>query len=224
MIYKPHPYQDFGTKHILKNEAAGLFMEMGLGKTVCTLTALDELLYNQFDSEKVLVVAPKKVAESTWTDEIAKWDHLSHLRVSQVMGTARQRMEALRVKADIYIIGRDNIAWLVSMYQSAFPFDTLVIDELSSFKSAKSVRFKALRTVRPSIKRVVGLTGTPAPNGLIDLWPQLYLLDQGKRLGKTIGRYREDYFKPAYGAGHVTYKHSIRKEEKDSRKRGQGTS
>lgn len=212
MIYNPWPYQDFATKHVIANPFSGLFLDMGLGKTVSTLTAVDQLMFDSCEVSKVLVIAPKRVAEDTWVTEAAKWDHLKHLRISVVLGTERQRKEALKAKADIYVINRENVAWLVGFYQSAFPFDMVVIDELSSFKSAKSIRFKSLRMVRPLIKRVVGLTGTPAPNGLIDLWPQLYLLDQGERLGKTITRYRENYFTPGRHNGQVVFDYKLKAE------------
>jgi len=210
MQYTPHPYQHYATQHIIDNAACGLLLDMGLGKTVATLTAVDELLNVYCEVNKVLVIAPKRVAENTWTTETAKWDHLKHLRLSVVLGTERERKEALKAKADIYIINRENVAWLVGYYQSAFPFDMIVIDELSSFKSAKAIRFKSLRMVRPKVSRVVGLTGTPAPNGLIDLWPQLYLLDQGERLGKSITGYRERYFTPGRRNGAVVFDYKLR--------------
>lgn len=214
MIYTPHEYQVFATEHLLKHPYSGLFIGMGLGKTATTLTAIDKLMFEEMDVQKVLVIAPKKVTEDTWTEEVKKWDHLKHLKISVVLGTERERIEALKAKADIYAINRENVAWLVSFYGGAFPFDMVVIDELSSFKSAKSVRFKALRTVRPKIKRVVGLTGTPAPNGLLDLWPQLYLLDQGERLGKTLTGYREKYFNAGRRNGHIVFDYKL-KEDKD---------
>lgn len=154
------------------------------------------MLYNYFDVQKVLVIAPLRVAQKTWTDEVRKWDHLKHLRISKVLGTEKQRLAALQAKADIWVINRENVEWLVDLYGKDWPFDMVVIDELSSFKSSKAKRFRALRKVRPCIKRIVGLTGTPAPNGLIDLWPQVYLLDQGERLGKTVTGYRSRYFDP----------------------------
>lgn len=209
MIYNPHQYQAHANDHIIDNAACGLFLEMGLGKTVTTLTAINDLMFDRFDVAKVLVIAPKRVAEDTWTTEAGKWDHLKHLKISLVLGTDRQRKEALLKKADIWIINRENVAWLIAHYQSSFPFDMLVIDELSSFKNAKSIRFKALRTVRPKIKRVVGLTGTPAPNGLLDLWPQLYLLDQGERLGKTLTGYRQKYFSEGKRNGHIVYEYNL---------------
>ncbi|WP_069648966.1 SNF2-related protein [Caloranaerobacter ferrireducens] len=196
MKYIPYPYQEYATKWIIDKEKAGLLMEMGLGKTVCTLTAINELLYDYFDVVRVLVIAPLRVAQSTWDEEAAKWDHLKHLKISKVLGTEKERIDALNTKADIYIINRENVKWLVDLYKTNWPFDMVVIDELSSFKSHKAKRFKALRKVRPLIKRIVGLTGTPAPNGLIDLWPQIYLLDGGERLGKTITGFREKYFLP----------------------------
>lgn len=209
MKYKPWPYQDFATKHIIENKGSGLFMDMGLGKTVATLTAINKLMYEELEVDKVLVIAPKRVAEDTWTTETQKWDHLRHLRLSIVLGSEKQRKEALKQKADIYVINRENVAWLVGLYQNAFPFDMVVIDELSSFKSAKAIRFKSLRMVRPLVKRVVGLTGTPAPNSLIDLWPQLFLLDMGERLGKNITRYRETYFRPNRRNGHVVFDYKL---------------
>lgn len=210
MRYTPHIYQDHATQHIIDNPYSGLFLEMGLGKTVATLTAIDLLMFRDFEVSKVLVIAPKKVAEDTWTTEAQKWDHLKHLKISLVLGTERQRKEALMAKADVYVINRENVVWLVSHLGGAFPFDMLVIDELSSFKSAKAARFKALRQIRPRIKRVVGLTGTPAPNGLLDLWPQMYLLDMGERLGKTLTGYRDKYFNPGKRNGHVVYEYNLK--------------
>ncbi|MCA9313812.1 DEAD/DEAH box helicase, partial [Candidatus Saccharibacteria bacterium] len=209
MKYVPHDYQAHATQHIIDNPAAGLLLDMGLGKTVATLTAIKDLMYNSCEVEKVLVIAPKRVAEDTWPKEVTKWDHLKNLRVSLVLGTPRQRIEALRRKADIYVINRENVVWLVTYFQSAFPFDMLVIDESSSFKNYKSARFKALRSVRPGINRVVNLTGTPTPNGLLDLWSQMYLLDRGQRLGKTISQYRDEYFKPTRRKGHVIYEWAL---------------
>ncbi len=196
MIYNPHQYQGYATNKILEQDAVGLFLDMGLGKTVSTLTAVDQLLYDYFEVQKVLVIAPLRVAQKTWPDEIRKWDHLKHLKISRVLGSEKQRLAALQVKADIWVINRENVEWLVDLYGKEWPFDMVVIDELSSFKSSKAKRFRALRKVRPCIKRIVGLTGTPAPNGLIDLWSQVYLLDQGERLGKTVTGYRNRYFEP----------------------------
>ena len=206
MKYKPHKYQEYATQRIIEDPYIGLFLEMGLGKTVSTLTAIDLLLHDYFEVNKVLVIAPLRVAEDTWPREIQKWDHLKHLRYSKILGSAEQRRRALKVEADIYIINRENVAWLVRELGQNWDFDMVVIDELSSFKNHQSQRFRALRRVRPIIKRVVGLTGTPAPNGLIDLWPQIYLLDMGQRLGKTITAYRDRYFVPGERNGHIVYK------------------
>jgi len=173
-----------------------------------TLTAIDDLIYNRFEVNKVLVIAPLRVAQTVWAAEIKKWDHLNHLTISQVTGgSQKKRIKALGTKVDIYTINRENLTWLVGLYGEYWPFDMVVIDELSSFKSASAERFKSLRRVRKHIKRIVGLTGTPAPNSLQDLWPQVYLLDQGERLGKTLGGFRDRYFYPVtgYGSGGRTY-------------------
>lgn len=196
MMYRAHVYQEYATQRIIDQDAVGLFVDLGLGKTVITLTAVDELLYDRFEVSRVLVIAPLRVAQDTWTRETAKWDHLKHLRIARVLGTEKQRRAALEEDADIWVINRENVDWLVNLYGQRWPFDMVVIDELSSFKASGTRRFRALRKVRPLIKRIVGLTGTPAPNGLIDLWPQVYLLDRGERLGKTITGYRERYFTP----------------------------
>lgn len=194
MRYNPHDYQRYATEFIVSHPVCALMLDMGLGKTVITLTALFMLLYDYFRSGRVLVIAPKRVAEDTWGRELAKWDHFSGLTVSKVLGSVKQREAALKADADIYVINRENVAWLCENCE--WRFDTVVIDELSSFKSAKAQRFKALRRVRPKIARIIGLTGTPAPNGLLDLWPQMYLLDMGERLGRFIGGYREQFFLP----------------------------
>lgn len=196
MKFVPHAYQKYCIHRLLADEALGLFLDMGLGKTVITLTAINDLKYNRFLISKVLVIAPKKVAESTWTKEAAKWDHLKLLRVVPVLGSAQKRIRALNTPADIYVINRENVPWLVDYYRNAWPFDMVAVDELSSFKNHQAKRFKALSWVRPHIRRIVGLTGTPAPNGLLDLWAQIYLLDEGQRLGKKITHYRERYFEP----------------------------
>lgn len=211
MKYLPHNYQAHATQHIIDHPAAGLFLEMGLGKTVSTLTAIDRLIYEDLSVDRVLVIAPKFVQLHVWKAEIEKWDHLRHLRLSIVTGDPAQRTRALKAKADIYIINRENVTWLVNHYQTAFPFDMVVIDELSSFKDPGSQRFKSLRIVRPRVKRMVGLTGTPAPNGLPDLWSQLYLLDQGERLGKTLTAYREAYLTPDKTNGAQVYSYRVRK-------------
>ncbi|MEG1239950.1 MAG: DEAD/DEAH box helicase [Oscillospiraceae bacterium] len=205
MKYIPHPYQDFCREYMLARHAAGLLLDMGLGKTVVALTVADELLNDRFEAHKGLVIAPLRVAEDTWTKESAKWDHLRHLRVSRVLGTERQRIQVLEQEADLYCINRENVVWLVKYYGLKWPFDLVIVDELSSFKSASAQRFKALRKVRPLIKWLYGLTGTPTPNGLIDLWPQMYLLDRGERLGKTMTAYRDRYFTPGRRSGYVVY-------------------
>lgn len=205
MRYQPHVYQRHTIEQIIKTPAIAIFQEMGLGKSVSTLTAIDALLHDYFDVARVLVIAPLRVAKYTWTAEAEKWDHTKHLRIAKVLGSEKQRIAALNSKADIYIINRENVAWLVDYYSTRWPFDMVVIDESSSFKSHQAQRFKALRKVRPLIKRIVALTGTPAPNSLLDLWPQIYLLDRGERLGKTITGYRERYFEPDKRDGHIVY-------------------
>lgn len=206
-----HNYQKACVEHIIDHRFCGVFLDMGLGKTVSTLTAIDYLMNDYCEINSVLVIAPKRVAESVWQEEASKWDHLKHLRFSKIIGPTKKRITAvMETKADIYIISRDNIAWLCALYGGGkLPFDMVVIDELSSFKSYKSERFKALRGARPYLKRLVGLTGTPAPNGLIDLWPQIYLMDRGERLEKTISRYRERYFRPGQTNGHVVYSYNL---------------
>lgn len=200
-----HEYQKAAVQHIIDHEAAGLFLDMGLGKTVSTLTAVNLLMNVYMEVTKVLVIAPKRVAEDTWTTECEKWEHLHGLRVSRVLGTEKKRKAALKADADIYVINRENVVWLVAQLKGWWPFDMIVIDELSSFKSNTAARFKALRQVRPMTSRVLGLTGTPAPNGLIDLWPQMYLLDMGERLEKTITAYRAKYFRPGRTNGQVVF-------------------
>ena len=196
MEYKPFEYQRFTKQFILDHPAAGIFLDMGMGKTSITLTAVQELMHDYFSVNKTLVIAPLEPARNTWPAELKKWDHLSGLSYSLILGSQEARMEALAVDADIYIINRENVVWLVDLYRKHWPFDMVVIDELSSFKSSKAQRFRALKKVRPYIKRIVGLTGTPAPNGLLDLWPQVYLLDGGQALGKTLTSYRDAYFDP----------------------------
>lgn len=193
MIYRPYEYQRTATQWIMKHPRCGLFLDMGLGKTVSTLTAVQQMI-DDAEIDKVLVVAPKKVAETTWTTEAAKWDHLGALRVVKVMGTEKQRKLALEKPGDVYVIGRDSFVWLCGLYGGMLPFDVLVIDELTSFKSSKSQRFKAMRIATPTVRRVIGLTGTPAPNGLVDLWAQMYCLDMGERLGRSVTKYKETYF------------------------------
>ena len=205
MKFTPHPYQQAAIEEILDKPGVALWMEMGLGKTVVTLTAIDTLIYDACEVRKALIIAPKKVAEATWQDEAAKWDHLHHLRISTVLGTAAQRKAALDKPADVYIINRENTAWLADFYGRRWPFDMVVLDEASSFKNHQAGRFKALKRVRPRIARVVELTGTPAPNNLLDLWAQIYLLDQGQRLGQYITHYRRDWFIPDKTGGQVVY-------------------
>lgn len=191
--FNPHPYQRAAIRWILDHPHCGLFMEMGLGKSVCTLTAIQQMLEDLWIS-RVLVVAPKKVAESTWSDEAAKWGHLD-LRVSVVTGTPKQRVKALARPADVYVISRDSVVWLQQLDKSKRPrFDMIVLDELTSFKSSGSQRFKAMKKLRLEAARVVGLTGTPAPNSLLDLWGQIYCLDGGERLGPFVTKYRTQYF------------------------------
>lgn len=196
MIYTPHPYQKYCIGRAVTDPALGLFLDMGLGKTVITLTAINELKYNRFEVRKVLIIAPKKVAEATWSKEAAKWEHLKKLRFSLILGSQTKRIRALNTPADVYIINRDNVSWLVDYYRNAWPFDMVVIDESSSFKNPRAKRFKSLKMIRGHIKRLIELTGTPAPNGLADLWAQIYLLDGGQRLGKHITGFRERYFDP----------------------------
>ena len=183
---------------------------MGLGKTVITLTAIDELMYNSFEVKRVLVVAPLRVARDTWSSECGKWDHLKHIKMSLILGDERERIRAINRNADIYVINRENLAWLIDHYGKSFPYDMVVLDELSSFKDPSSKRFRKMKSVRQFVKRIVGLTGTPAPNGLLDLWSQIYLLDRGKRLGRYISSYRNEYFVPDKRNGQVIYSYKPR--------------
>lgn len=194
MDYSPHQYQDFATNFILENPVAAIFLDCGLGKTVITLTAIDELLHDSFVVSKVLIIAPLRVARDTWPAEIQKWSHLSNLTYAVAVGSTAKRIAALQQRAEVTIINRENVDWLVS--HNTFDFDMVVIDELSSFKSRQARRFKALMRVRPMVKRIVGLTGTPSSNGLMDLWAEFRLLDMGKRLGRFIGHYRDEFFLP----------------------------
>lgn len=197
MKFEPHDYQRYCIMRGIQQPELMLFLDMGLGKTVVTLTIINDLKYNRFLIRKCLVIAPKKVAEDTWTREQSKWDHLHLLKVVPVLGNQKKRIKALNSPGDIYVTNRENVPWLVEYYQNDWPFDCVVIDEMSSFKSHQAKRFKALKAIRSHINRIIGLTGTPAPNGLMDLWAQIYLLDGGKRLGRTITEYRNDYFMPA---------------------------
>ena len=205
MQYEPHEYQSFATNYIEHHPISALLIDMGLGKTVITLTALFDLLFDSFEIHKVLVVAPLRVGLISWPDELKKWEHLHFLKSSIVIGTEMERLRALKAKADIYIINRENLEWLVMKSGYKFDFDTVVIDELSSFKNGRSKRHKALMTVRPYVKRIIGLTGTPAGNGLMDLWAEFKCLDYGSRLGRFITRYREEYFLPDKRNGMVVF-------------------
>lgn len=211
MIFEPHAYQQHCINKIIEVKKLGLFLDMGLGKTVTTLTAIKELKYDRFQVRKVLVIAPKKVAEGTWTREAAKWDHTRMLRVSPVLGSQSRRVKALNTPADIYITNRENVVWLVDYYRNAWPFDMVVVDESSSFKSHSAKRFKALASVGGHIDRMVELTGTPSPNGLDDLWAQVFLLDGGERLGKRYTHFRERYFQPdKRGADGMVYSYEAK--------------
>lgn len=192
--YEPHPYQVFGISFMITHPEAGLFLDMGMGKTSIVLTALNDLKYNRFQVNKVLVIAPKKVALTTWNDETEKWAHLKSYRVVRVLGPVRKRVRALNTPADMYVINRENTQWLVDYYGNDWPFDTVVLDESSSFKNHRAKRFKALTWIRSHVRRLYCLTGTPAPNGLLDLWAQVFLMDGGKRLGKTFSQFRERWF------------------------------
>lgn len=205
MRYSPHEYQMKAQRWVLDHPKSGLFLPMGMGKTVITLTALTDLLYDQFCIDKVLIIAPIRVAQTTWPDEIEKWEHTKHMTYSRILGSREQRIRAIKKKADIYLINRENVAWLVDYWRSDWPYDMVVIDELSCFKNPKSKRFKALKKVMPLVDRFIGLTGTPAPKGLPDLWPQVYLMDQGQRLGKTLTTFRSRYLIPGKRNGPVIY-------------------
>lgn len=205
MNFVPHQYQQYCMNRIVQDPAVGLFLDMGLGKTIITLSAINELKYGRFQVKKVLIIAPKKVAEATWQREAAKWDNVSHLRISAVLGSTAKRIRALHTPADVYIINRENVVWLVDYYKNDWPFDMVVADEMSSFKNHRAKRFKALAAIRSHITRLVGLTGTPSPNGLSDLWSQVYLLDQGERLGKYFTHFRERYFEPGRRCREVVY-------------------
>lgn len=204
-VFKPYKHQQAGIDWVIHRPACALFWGMGTGKTVTTLTAIDLLLNDYLENGPTLVIAPKRVAESTWSKETAKWEHLQHLRIARIMGTQAQRLAALNTPADIYVINRENVVWLVDTVGKRWPFPIVVVDELSSFKSAQAKRWKALRRVRGRIRRLIGLTGTPRPNGLEDLWPETYLLDQGQRLGRTLGAFRTRYLVPEKMNGHIVY-------------------
>ena len=216
MQFKPHAYQEYCIRKIIGTKKIGLFLDMGLGKTVTTLTAIRELKYNRFEVRKVLIIAPKKVAEGTWTREKDKWEHTKILRVSQVLGSQAKRIRALNTPADLYITNRENVVWLVDYYRNTWPFDMVVIDESSSFKSHTAKRFKALASVSGHIDRLVELTGTPSPNGLNDLWSQVYLLDGGERLGKRYTQFREHYFDPGDRGQNVIYNYKPKQGSEES--------
>lgn len=208
--FQPYPHQAAGIKWIIDHPACALLWGMGTGKTVTTLTALDAILNDRLEPGPALVIAPKRVAENTWSKESQKWEHLRHLRVSKVIGSQLERMRALSTPADLYVINRENVVWLVELLGSRWPFRVVVIDELSSFKSAGAKRWRALRRVRGRIDRLIGLTGTPRPNGLEDLWPEVYLLDQGERLGRTLGAFRAQYMQPDKMSGYIVYSYRPR--------------
>lgn len=223
--FKPHKYQELAITHALENKKCGLFLEMGLGKTVSTLTVIDELIYNRLEIQRVLVIAPLRVAWDTWSREAEKWAHTKHLRISKVLGSVKERRKALIKEADIYIINRENVIWLtneLSSFGDGWLFDMVIIDELSSFKSHSSKRFKALKKFIIKSERVIGLTGTPSPNGLLDLWSQLYLLDGGERLGKTITAYRDRYFLPDKRNGTTIFSYKAKEETETAVKRAIG--
>ena len=210
MRYKPHEYQRYAINFIKEHPIAAILLDMGMGKSSITLTAIMDLMYDSFEVSKVLIIAPLRVAKNTWSAEIEKWDHLSGLKYSIAVGTAAERMRALKSDADIYIINRENIPWLVEKSGMPFDYDMVVIDELSSFKNWQSKRFRALMKVRPKVKRIVGLTGTPSSNGLMDLFAEYKILDMGERLGRFISQYRLDYFVPDQMNGPVVYSYRLR--------------
>ena len=216
MKYNPHSYQEYAIKFIESHPISALFLDMGLGKTSITLTAVNELLFDSFEVRKVLVIAPLRVARNTWCDEIKKWDHLRNIKYSIVVGTEKERIFALNKRVDIYIINRENVDWLVNKSGYKFDFDMIVIDELSSFKNHQSKRFKSLMKIRPKVKRIVGLTGTPSSNGLMDLFAEFKVLDLGERLGYFIGQYRNTYFKPDKTNGAIVYSYKPLPNAEDS--------
>lgn len=211
MRYVAHNYQNYAKNFILAHKVSALFLDCGLGKTITTLTAINELMYDSFEIGKVLIIAPLRVAQSTWKEEIEKWDHLNLLRYSIAVGDEKERIRALKQNSDIYIINRENVDWLVTKSGIDFNFDMLIIDELSSFKSYTSKRFKSLLKIRPYFERVVGLTGTPSSNGLMDLWAEFRVLDLGERLGRYITHYRNEYFLPDKRNGAVIFSYKPQK-------------
>ena len=209
MRYKPHEYQKYAIEFIKKNPIAAILLDMGMGKTSIVLSALNELMYDSFEVSKVLIIAPLRVARNTWSDEIKKWDHLRGIRYSIAVGTAADRLAALKADADIYIINRENVPWLIEDSGLPFDYDMVVVDELSSFKNWQAKRFRALMKVRPKIRRIVGLTGTPSSNGLMDLFAEFKVLDMGERLGRFISQYRVNYFKPDRMNGPIVYTYKL---------------
>ena len=209
MRYKPHEYQKYAIEFIKRNPIAAILLDMGMGKTSIVLSALNELMYDSFEVAKVLIIAPLRVARNTWSDEIKKWDHLNGIRYSIAVGTAAERLVALKADADIYIINRENVPWLIEESGLPFDYDMVVVDELSSFKNWQAKRFKALMKVRPKIRRIVGLTGTPSSNGLMDLFAEFKILDMGERLGRFISQYRVNYFKPDRMNGPIVYTYKL---------------
>ena len=203
--YEPHDYQQYAISYIETHPVAAVLLDMGLGKTSITLTALNDLLFDSFEVHKIIVIGPLRVSRHTWPAEIEKWDHLKGLKYSVAVGTESERLSALQKQADIYVINRENVQWLISESGIPFDFDMVVIDELSSFKNHQTKRFRALMKVRPKVKRIVGLTGTPSSNGLMDLWAEFRLLDMGERLGRFIGQYRTSYFRPDKQNGQVVF-------------------
>lgn len=216
MIFKPYGYQKYCIDRIIKTPKLGLFLDMGLGKTSIVLSAVKELKYNRFAVSKVLVIAPKKVAEGTWSKEKDKWEQTKSLRISKILGGEKKRIKALYETADVYIVNRENTVWLVDFLRNDWMFDMVVIDESSSFKSHKAKRFKALSAVITKTARVVELTGTPSPNGLADLWSQIYLLDGGERLGKRYSGFRERYFEPGPRHNGIVYKYNLKEGSEQS--------
>ena len=217
MKFVPHSYQRYAIERILQDNSLGLFLDMGLGKTVIALTAINDLKFNRWAVSRCLVVAPKKVAEATWSHEAEKWDHLRHLKIVPVLGSLKKRVQALHTPGDIWVINRENIPWLVEYFRNNWPFDMVVLDESSSFKNPQSKRFKAMKLVMSRIARLVLLTGTPAPNGLEDLWAQIYLLDAGERLGRTISSYREAFFTQDYARPGQMYRTYTPQQDAESR-------
>lgn len=213
--FRPYDYQAYAINKIIDNKRFGLFLDMGLGKTVSTLTAIEQLKYDYLDVDKVLVIAPKRVAEDTWAQEVEKWTHLTHLDVSLVLGTPKQREQALEKDADIYVTNKENTKWICERFKKDWPFDMVVIDELSTFKNSDSQRFKILKKKWPLFDRFVGLTGTPAPKNIMDLWAQIYLIDGGERLGKFKTHFRQRYFYPTHKVAEHTFNWELKDGAKD---------